>query len=69
MWLIEEQLNLHKILCFMTIPSILKLMGMVCMKQKVESGEVTIEHVSTSEQLGHILTKVLRRTKFEAIRN
>jgi hypothetical protein len=53
----------------MTIPSILKLMGMLCMKQKVESGEVAIEHVSTSEQLGHILTKVLRRTKFEAIRN
>jgi hypothetical protein len=39
------------------------------MKQKVESGEVTIEHVSTSEQFGHILTKVLQRTKFEAKRN
>lgn len=39
------------------------------MKQKVESGESTIEYVSTSEQLGHILTKVLQRTKFEAKRN
>jgi hypothetical protein len=39
------------------------------MKQKVESGEVTIEYASTNEQLGHILMKVLQRTKFEAKRN
>lgn len=38
-------------------------------RQKVETGEISVDYVSTNEQPADVLTKALGRTKFESGRN